>query len=54
MSDKEQTDHFAAELDRLVDRFRAEYELSYATVIGTLTLKATFLALEAREADDDS
>ena len=41
--------HFADELDRLVDRFRAEYELTYAEAIGALFIKASLLAHENEE-----
>lgn len=53
MTDKEQTDHFANELDALVDRFRSEYEMSYAVVIGTLQMKIHLLCNEAEERSDE-
>ncbi len=53
MTDKQQTDHFAHELDRLIDRFRMEYEISYAAVIGTLHIKATTLVIDAGDENED-
>lgn len=48
-----QVEHFADELDRLVDRFRSEYDLSYAAVVGTLHMKANLLCNEAEEREDE-
>lgn len=53
MTDKEQTDHFANELDALVDRFRSEYEMSYATTVGVLEMKIHLLCNEAKERSDE-
>jgi hypothetical protein len=53
MTEKEQTDHFADELDRLVDRFRSEYDLSYAVVVGVLQMKAWLLCSETSEREDE-
>ena len=53
MTDIEQIDHFSNELDRLIDRFRMEYEISYAAVIGTLHIKATTLVIDAAEERED-
>lgn len=43
MTQKEQIDHFATELDALVDRFAEEYDLPYASVVGVLQLKIVLL-----------
>ena len=53
MSDKEQAEKFGEELDNLVDRFRDEWDLSYAVVIGLLTVKAQALCAECSESDED-
>jgi hypothetical protein len=53
VSDKEQIFQFGDELDRLVNRFRAEYDLSYAAIVGTLHMKAHLLCAEAAERDPD-
>lgn len=49
MSESEQVQHFADELDKLVERFRKEYELSYASVVGALMFRIHTLMIEAQE-----
>lgn len=46
MTEGEQTQHFAEDLDRLVERYRQEYEIGYIPVIGVLHAKATLLTNE--------
>ncbi len=53
MSESDQTTHFADELDKLVERFRVEYDISYAAVVGTLYMKAWLMAQEADERSDE-
>lgn len=53
MTEREQTVQFCNELDRLVDRFSHEYEMSYAAMIGSLHMKAHALATEAQEGPDE-
>ena len=36
MSDKEQTEAFAADLWKVVERYQAEFNLTLATAVGTL------------------
>ena len=38
MDINEQTDAFLFELQNVVNRFRAEYDLNHATIIGTLEI----------------
>jgi hypothetical protein len=38
MNINEQTDAFLFELQNVVNRFRAEYDLNHATIIGTLEM----------------
>lgn len=38
MDINEQTDAFLFELQNIVNRFRAEYDLNHATIIGTLEI----------------
>lgn len=53
MDTNEQTDAFANELDALVDRFRSEFDLTYAVVVGVLHMKAHLLCVEAaKEAEE--
>lgn len=49
MSEREQINHLSNEIDKLVDRMRAEYELSYAAIVGVLHFKAHLLCDEATE-----
>ncbi len=44
-----QVEHFSKELDKLVDRFRREYDISYAEVVGCLYMKTHELFDEAKE-----
>lgn len=57
MTDREQIQAFADDLDRLVDRYRAEFEISMAGVIGALEFKQFVLMQEAQrkagEAEDE-
>jgi hypothetical protein len=48
MSEQEQIFAFADELDKLVQRYTDEFDLTYASAVGVLHTKATFLILEAR------
>lgn len=45
----EQVNHFSDDLDRLVDRYRAEYDLCYAEVVGALQMKIQLLCSEAND-----
>lgn len=47
MTDTEQKKAFADELDRLVERFRQEFEIPYTSVCGVLMLKTHLLFQEA-------
>lgn len=49
-----QVQQFADELDRLVERFRAEYDLSYAAVVGTLQMKSHLICSEAEDSEDEA
>lgn len=55
MSDAEQISAFATELDALVERYREEFDLTYAAVVGALHMKAFEICREAEETleDDD-
>ena len=48
MTESEQIIHFSDELDRLVSRFRKEYDMSYASLIGIMFARAFLLVEEAR------
>lgn len=49
MNHKDQTFHFADELDKLCERFTQEYDLTYAQAVGVLTMKIHLLCSEAGE-----
>jgi hypothetical protein len=53
MSDHEQIMHFADDLDKLVERYRLEYDVAYGSIIGTLHMKAHLLCQEAAERDEE-
>lgn len=45
MTDREQTDAFAKDLDRLVDRYASEFELTFAQLVGVLEIKKVQLVM---------
>lgn len=49
MSEHEQIQRFGEEIDKLVDHYRAEYDLSYASIIGVFQMKSFLLCAEAAE-----
>lgn len=49
MTDKQQTDAFANDIDNLVERYRNEFEISYAQLVGVLQMKIHLLCAEAAE-----
>lgn len=53
MSESEQINHFADELDVLITRYRSEYEITYASIIGVLQMKSYLLCNEASERSDE-
>ena len=50
---KRGTEHFAKEIDLLIDRYRKEYEMTYAEVVGALTIAAIRLCGEDEDEDSD-
>jgi len=53
MSESEQIQHFADEIDKLVDRYRSEYEIAYASITGVLQMKIHLLCQEASDRDEE-
>lgn len=53
MSDTEQLQHFADDLDKLVDRYRSEYEISFGAIVGALQMKSWLLCQEAQDREDE-
>jgi len=46
------TAHFEKELNSLIDRFRLEYDATYAEIVGCLALAQHDLMVEAGEEDE--
>lgn len=46
MSDQSACENLGDEIDRVIDYFREEFDITYAEVIGTLHLKAWLLCQE--------
>lgn len=54
MNHREQIDAFSSDLFNLIDRYRQEFELPLASVVGTLQLASHHLLREAIDnAEDD-
>lgn len=53
MSEKEQTERFARDVDNLVERYRSEYDLSYASIVGVLQIKVHLMCDEMLNHDDE-
>lgn len=53
MNHTEQITAFADDIDRLVERYRNEFDLTYASVIGVLFMKAHLLCNEAGDREDE-
>lgn len=53
MTHTEQIDAFASDLDNLVGRYCAEFELTTAAAIGVLTMKVHTLIAHAITKDDE-
>lgn len=45
----QQTTALSNDVDKLVERYRQEFDMTYATVIGVLTMKSHCLTLECIE-----
>ncbi len=53
MDISEQIEQFENEVERVVARFRQEYSLPYACMVGSLTIKAHELAAEANSPEEE-
>lgn len=53
MSDSEQIQAFANDLDKLVDRYRCEFDVTFAGIVGTLQFKQFLLMQEAQDNPHD-
>lgn len=54
MDEKSQTEHFADDLDKLVNRYRSEYDIQYASLVGVLQMKIHLLCQEAEQREDEA
>lgn len=54
MSDQEQIFAFADDIDQLVQRYRDEFEMTYAAVVGVLFMKAQLLCSEAEDREEEA
>ena len=45
-------EHLGDEIDNLINRFRMEYDMTYAEAVGVLFMKAQLLCNEAAEEGD--
>lgn len=52
MSNDDQVMAFADDLDKLVQRYRIEFDLNFAAVVGVLEAKKWFLIREAEKLKD--
>lgn len=48
-----QIDHFSNDLDRLIERYREEYDLTYGEMVGALQFRAFLLMQEAYNVEQD-
>lgn len=53
MSHVDQIEHLENDLDRIIERYRKEYEMTFAAMIGVFQLKVHQLSVEAYEDPDD-
>lgn len=53
MTDSEQIQAFDDDLDRLINRYRNEFEMTMASVVGTLQFKMYLLMREAEKGADE-
>jgi hypothetical protein len=48
-----QTTHFANDLERLIDRYRVEYDLTYVDMVGVLHIQTFALCREAEKGAEE-
>lgn len=49
----DQTTHFANDLEALITRYRHEYDITYAQLVGVLQLQVHLLCRETAERSDE-
>lgn len=53
MKDKDQITHFANDFDNLIGRYRQEYDITFAAVVGVLEIQKHLLLREAESSVDE-
>ncbi len=53
MNQKEQINAFAKDVQNIIDRYRQEFDLSYASAIGVLAIIEHEMATESLNSSDD-
>lgn len=55
MSEQERVQHFADDLDSLIERYRQEYDIMLTSVVGVLTLQVHYLLSDVyhKDAEDE-
>lgn len=53
MTDPEQTQAFANELEKLINRYRCEFELTAATVVGVLQFQQFLIMTEVQNSHQE-
>lgn len=54
MTEREQIEQLADEIDKLLERSRSEYDLSYAAIVGVLQMKIHLVCEEAESRSDEA
>lgn len=53
MSHVDQIEHLENDLDRIIERYRSEYDMTFAAMIGVFQLKVHQLSVEAYEEPEE-
>ena len=53
MTEKEQINALSSDLGVVIDRYRSEFDITYAGAIGALSILSHILLKEATEEDDE-
>lgn len=53
MSESDQIKQLGDEVDKIINRAREEYDITYAAVVGVLQMKIHLLCEEAQDQDED-
>lgn len=53
MNPQDQTFAFGDDLDKLVERYRSEFDITYAQIVGVLFMKAHLMCREAEGQEEE-